>query len=383
MHSCPIYGKEYEMAYIEKLKSGRFRVAVSCQDNTGTKKRKTRTFDKESQAKKWGAEMEAAKYNGFDFIQNDVLFIDYFDTWVNITKKATLRIGSLQKYRAYSRALKLLLPKHKMSQLNHLILQNAVNEYGKTHAQATTKGFTVTLKAALKDAMIDKVASIDLYSRLKANSTKQRAVLRQKHLNREDFEKLNEWLFSHRPEIYADQVLMMTLISLQTGMRLGEVLGLTRSDIDLTNNIIDINKSYSTNDKVIGPTKTKSSVRVVAITKELSSTIRGYLRKNKPEEYLFAHDSNSSSQHISLHVDRILKQLHIPRVTFHGFRHSHVSYLLDQGIDIAYISKRVGHASTTMTLTRYAHLLREKSIESEQVTLDVLKTDSSKKIQNK
>ncbi|MFT8416701.1 MAG: tyrosine-type recombinase/integrase, partial [Lacticaseibacillus paracasei] len=44
-------------------------------------------------------------------------------------------------------------------------------------------------------------------------------------------------------------------------------------------------------------------------------------------------------------------------ITFHGLRHSHVSYLISQGIDIYYISKRLGHSDITITMRVYGHLL--------------------------
>ena len=45
-------------------------------------------------------------------------------------------------------------------------------------------------------------------------------------------------------------------------------------------------------------------------------------------------------------------------VTFHALRHTHASHLIDAGIDVVKISRRLGHASVDMTLRVYAHLLR-------------------------
>jgi integrase len=48
----------------------------------------------------------------------------------------------------------------------------------------------------------------------------------------------------------------------------------------------------------------------------------------------------------------------MPEITFHGLPHTHASQLIDAGVDIVTISKRLGHASPDVTLRVYAHLFR-------------------------
>jgi len=49
----------------------------------------------------------------------------------------------------------------------------------------------------------------------------------------------------------------------------------------------------------------------------------------------------------------------IPDVTFHALRHTHASQLIDAGVDIVTISKRLGHAKADVTLRVYVHLFRK------------------------
>jgi integrase len=51
-------------------------------------------------------------------------------------------------------------------------------------------------------------------------------------------------------------------------------------------------------------------------------------------------------------------------VTFHALRHTHASHLIDAGIDVVMISRRLGHASPTITLKIYAHLFRKRDDKS-------------------
>jgi integrase len=52
-------------------------------------------------------------------------------------------------------------------------------------------------------------------------------------------------------------------------------------------------------------------------------------------------------------------QISMPEVTFHALRHTHASQLIDAGVDIVTISKRLGHAKPDITLRTYAHLFRK------------------------
>jgi integrase len=49
----------------------------------------------------------------------------------------------------------------------------------------------------------------------------------------------------------------------------------------------------------------------------------------------------------------------MPEITFHALRHTHASQLIDAGVDIVTISKRLGHAKPDITLRIYAHLFRK------------------------
>ena len=55
----------------------------------------------------------------------------------------------------------------------------------------------------------------------------------------------------------------------------------------------------------------------------------------------------------------MVARANIQRVTFHGLRHTHISHLLADGIDIKTVSERAGHASASITLDVYSHVLEE------------------------
>ena len=54
---------------------------------------------------------------------------------------------------------------------------------------------------------------------------------------------------------------------------------------------------------------------------------------------------------------RVVDAKNLPRVTFHALRHTHVSVLISQGLDVLTISRRIGHARASVTLDVYGHLM--------------------------
>ena len=58
-------------------------------------------------------------------------------------------------------------------------------------------------------------------------------------------------------------------------------------------------------------------------------------------------------------VGRIAQSIGMPEITFHSLRHTHASQLIDAGVDIATISKRLGHATPGITLSVYAHRFQQ------------------------
>lgn len=76
-------------------------------------------------------------------------------------------------------------------------------------------------------------------------------------------------------------------------------------------------------------------------------------------------------------VNKTLKSLcdrfHLKRITCHSLRHTQASMMLYKGVNIKYISKRLGHKDTVMTLQTYSHILDEmEQKESRQIDQTML-----------
>lgn len=55
--------------------------------------------------------------------------------------------------------------------------------------------------------------------------------------------------------------------------------------------------------------------------------------------------------------DRLVKAAGLPRITFHGLRHTHATILLANGVPVKVVSERLGHATVQITLDTYGHVI--------------------------
>lgn len=145
-----------------------------------------------------------------------------------------------------------------------------------------------------------------------------------------------------------------------SGVRSGEVLALTRDDIDETAKTISITKSKTQKVpyKITTP-KTKSSIRNVTMPDKFFDEYRRYIATRGDDTSLFGDKANATNLYDKFVT--VQKNLGIePRISPHGLRHTHASYLIAHGIDISYISERLGHKDVGTTQQVYLHLLKTR-----------------------
>ena len=141
------------------------------------------------------------------------------------------------------------------------------------------------------------------------------------------------------------------LLLFYSGMRVGEALALTESDIDFETGKVHITKTYTATGHVTAP-KTKSSVRYINLPMSVSRAVQGeYERLAYDVERIFP----VSYQDARYHFSKAVKKSGVRRLTIHSLRHAHASILIAKGVPITAISKRLGHTSPKVTLSIYSH----------------------------
>lgn len=165
-------------------------------------------------------------------------------------------------------------------------------------------------------------------------------------------EEFNIFHNSLKKEIH--KIVFFTLF--WTGMRVGEVLALTLKDLNFDNNYINIDKTLWKG-KITAP-KTKNSIRKIGMTKNLKKELEiyvGKLYKIGRDDRIF----NISHGGISGPFRRRIENLGLKRIRIHDLRHGHASILISNNTNPVAVSKRLGHASVSITLNIYSHMLKE------------------------
>jgi integrase len=163
------------------------------------------------------------------------------------------------------------------------------------------------------------------------------------------------------------------ILTVFTGVRLGELMGLEWQDVDFKNGIISINRSsqYLSDMGVFTKVpKTESSIREIAIPEfiislleeyklwyEEQKSIYGELWANSDRLFVQADGKPMHPSTISKWFVKYVAQIGLPVINFHGLRHTNASLLVAQNVDIAVVSARLGHAQISTTLDFYVHPL--------------------------
>lgn len=166
-------------------------------------------------------------------------------------------------------------------------------------------------------------------------------------------------------QVNNDDMKLMYKLLFWTGLRLGEARALKTDDIDFNNKTISVSKSYTRlkGKDVITSPKTKSSIRTIKIDDVLVEDIKEYLNKAKyilDDNFIFRYNK---VHYLSVFKAKSLKVLG-KGLRLHDLRHSHASFLINNGVDVLLISKRLGHSNTAMTLNVYSHLYPNKENEA-------------------
>ena len=155
------------------------------------------------------------------------------------------------------------------------------------------------------------------------------------------------------------------LISLYTGLRIGELLALTWTDIDLAKCYINVNKTcYDSQvngklEKVIDSPKTSTSKRLIPFPKQLLPFFKKLKAENKCEFVISQNNTPVGIRSYQRSCELLLKKIKVKHKGFHTLRHTFATRALECGMDVKTLSELLGHKNTNITLYRYAHSLME------------------------
>jgi len=155
-------------------------------------------------------------------------------------------------------------------------------------------------------------------------------------------------------------------ISLSTGLRIGEICALKWSDINIVDGTITISRTIERiyiiegekkhTEIVINTPKTKNSCREIPMSKELLAMIKPLKKVVNDDFYVLTNDERPTEPRTYRnHYNGLMAKLDIPKLKYHGLRHSFATRCIEAGCDYKTVSVLLGHSNISTTLDLYVH----------------------------
>ena len=233
-----------------------------------------------------------------------------------------------------------------------------LTELRKGLSQKSIKDIIIVLKMILKFAVKQKLLAYNEIE-IKFPTVGEKTYLEV--LNKNDHKKIINYL----QENFTFKNLGI-YICLSTGMRIGEICGLLWSDIDVENGIIKVRRTVQRIYVIDGETrhteilidtpKTKNSIRDIPMTTELYKIIKPLKKVVNNDFYVITNEAKPTEPRTYRnYYERLIKRLGIPKLKFHGLRHSFATRCIESKCDYKTVSVILGHSNISTTLNLYVH----------------------------
>lgn len=227
------------------------------------------------------------------------------------------------------------------------------------YSDSTIKKVYQMLKAVFKEAKKRNIIKKDIMEDIRRpRSTK--ANVEKRALTIEEQSKLINVLVSEDVQ-YSNEM----LISMLTGMRMGEILALKPKDINLNFNTISVNRTISKGKKgeVIESesTKTYAGIRKIPMTEDVRNIFASLLQFNNSKDYIFTTEAGKllTTNQVNSQFTRTLKKYDIldesvqGAVSLHSLRHTYATRCIEAGMLPKVLQKLLGHTDIKITLNTY------------------------------
>lgn len=183
-----------------------------------------------------------------------------------------------------------------------------------------------------------------------------------------------------KSSIYKEDI--PALLSLYTGMRLGEICALRWTDVNWADGTIAVQRTAQRIAQpevadgrrtmlMIGAPKSRRSVRILPVPDFLLERLKQLRQARTDDGYIFGQQTRAAEPRtIQRRFQRRMERLGIRHIHFHTLRHSFATRLLEMGVDVKTVSVLLGHESAQTTLDIYAHSRLERQREAISLLAD-------------
>lgn len=326
--------------------------------------------------------LELKLINGV-IIDKNITFYSLWQKWLELTVKPLNKSDiTFYKHILRGRFIKDYFKDKPALEIKASEYQAFINKYAETNCRDNVSRMNAEVRNVIVFAKRDKLNIEDFTEGIIISGRLSKKRRDEKYIHSfNDYQKLITYLEKNL-DLTTTIVPYLLLIQLKTGMRTGEVAGLTWDCIFWKTSEIKTYRRYDTARQRWTKAKTEDSIRTIPIDDDTLSV----LKKLKQEQRVFIENGTISNKEnmifvdlnynivtnagINKHLKQILKTLkiHPESMTSTGLRHTYCSTMLAKGIDIWAVSKLMGHKDIKQITETYGHLIKEKAdIENNKV----------------
>lgn len=331
--------------------------------------------------------LREAKYEDekqLNIAKTNMTLNEWFDVWISICK-VDCRDTTKQTYNVQYNRLREDLGWRRLDSLNLVIIQNAFNKLKSDASRCHCKAILVDmLNRAMETELISKNVAINVKTDIDKDETKEKRILKS-----EEIDEL--YKVSKNSRMYP-----IFVVALNTGMRLGEILGLTWDCIDFENNMICVkqtlcylpNKGNSIYE--LHAPKTKAGKRNIPMSKAVKEALihqkewrDKVITKFEPragfEDLVFISKTNKPLHESNIRcairylIQKINLEIDPNFVSFtpHCLRHTFATNCIARGMKPKTLQKILGHNSLQMTMDLYCHVLDETIKDEMSIVMEM------------
>lgn len=328
-----------------------------------------------------------------EFDDFKALALSWFDSYKLTVKLNTVRVAKnfLQVY---------ILPtlgSYKIDKITTILLQSIVNQWAKNANTAEIKNgkrekgkckdykLILNIVKRILDYAIQLGAIIyNPASQVLPPRLKDRTPTKIKYFDTFELKKFLTYLDTL--ECTDKNIFYRTLYHflLATGLRIGEALALSWSDIDFASQMVFVNKttiqSSSFQTRIQNSAKTKGSNRTVSLDSSTLNILKNWKKTQDSnlisitDKLVFSNNGKLKTyRSCVMNLKKHFKAAGVTDIGFHGFRHTHASLLMNNDVNPKEIQVRLGHSDYSITMNLYSHLAKEKKKETATKFENILK----------
>lgn len=367
-----------------RKKGNKWYFTIYITDQYGRRKKLERVGGRtRAEAKQKAKEMiKEEDHSGVTFIDKKMTFHEYADFWFHDYAELNLSPGTQYRYQRALEDITAKLGDTDISQITSFQLQAFLNTMKKDGYARSTIGLYKSIMATMF-----RLATVE-YEFLHQNPAQKLQVPRSGTLQKQtrifSAQDMDEILtfYNRGKDLY-----IPICLSYHLGLRAGECLALSWDDVNFEANTVHVCKTMCRNGKddiILNRTKNKKSRTIVMDTaimeilrqqKKDQDTNRTLYRSYYVENNLVCTKADGSPLRYTCisGFNSFCKRHHIDG-SFHGLRHTHATMLIQAGLDLDYVSKRLGHSSIGITSGIYVHTTKQREEKAKKIMEKIFQT---------